>query len=55
MERLMDRVTQHLQSSLANETDDSLDRGMHFPVGWDPPAASHGGWSCLRGRPACSA
>jgi hypothetical protein len=36
MERLMDRVTQHLQSSLANETDDGLNRGMHFPVGWDP-------------------
>jgi hypothetical protein len=36
MERLMDRVTQHLQSSLANETDDCLNRGMHFPVGWDP-------------------
>lgn len=36
MERLMDRVTSSLQASLRRESDTALDRGMHFPVGWDP-------------------
>ena len=36
MEQLMDHVIEHLQSALRNETHDGLNRGMHFPVGWDP-------------------
>lgn len=36
MRRLMDGVIRSLQSSLARQTSASLDRGMHFPVGWDP-------------------
>ncbi|MBC9822121.1 DinB family protein [Terrabacter sp. MAHUQ-38] len=36
MERLMDRVTHSLQSSLRRQSAAALDRGMHFPVGWDP-------------------
>ena len=36
MERLMDRVLDSLQASLRKAGDESLDRGMHFPVGWDP-------------------
>jgi DinB superfamily len=36
MQRLMDRTTSKLQSSLRNQTELSLARGMHFPVGWDP-------------------
>jgi hypothetical protein len=36
MERLMDHVTRHLQKSLIRESDRGLNRGMHFPVGWDP-------------------
>jgi hypothetical protein len=36
MERLMDRVTTSLQTSLRRESARALDRGMHFPVGWDP-------------------
>ena len=36
MERLMDVVIGRLQRSLIAASEDSLDRGMHFPVGWDP-------------------
>ena len=36
MERLMDRSTGRLQSSLETETERALAGGMHFPVGWDP-------------------
>jgi hypothetical protein len=36
MERLMDRVLSSLESSLGAAPEASLDRGMHFPVGWDP-------------------
>jgi DinB superfamily len=36
MERLMDRVVASLQRSLSRASEESLDRGMHFPVGWDP-------------------
>lgn len=32
----MDRVIDSLQRSLARETSNSLARGMHFPVKWDP-------------------
>jgi hypothetical protein len=36
MERLMDRATSRLQSSLRTQSEQSLARGMHFPEGWDP-------------------
>jgi hypothetical protein len=36
MVRLMDHVLSSLQSSVRRERDTALDRGMHFPVGWDP-------------------
>ena len=36
MERLMDRVLSGLQTSLRAQQEPALDRGMHFPVGWDP-------------------
>jgi len=36
MERLMDRVLSSLQASLRAQPQRALDRGMHFPVGWDP-------------------
>ena len=36
MQRLMDRVTRRLQSSLRTQSERSLARSMHFPVGWDP-------------------
>ena len=36
MERLMDRVLSSLQASLRAQPERALDRGMHFPVGWDP-------------------
>jgi hypothetical protein len=36
MERLMDHVVASLQRSLSRAREESLDRGMHFPVGWDP-------------------
>jgi hypothetical protein len=36
MERLMDFVIGRLQRSVIAASDDSLNRGMHFPVGWDP-------------------
>lgn len=36
MERLMDLVVSDLQQSLKAQSERALDRGMHFPVGWDP-------------------
>jgi hypothetical protein len=36
MERLMDRVLNSLEASLRAQPEGALDRGMHFPVGWDP-------------------
>jgi hypothetical protein len=36
MERLMDRVLSSLQASLRAQPERELQRGMHFPVGWDP-------------------
>jgi hypothetical protein len=36
MQRLMRRVIRDLHRSLDRRTDDELDCGMHFPVGWDP-------------------
>jgi hypothetical protein len=36
MVRLMDRTISGLQESLQRETNAALERGMHFPVGWDP-------------------
>ena len=36
MERLMDRALTGLQTSLRAQPERALDRGMHFPVGWDP-------------------
>ena len=36
MERLMDRVVDGLVRSLDHASEAQLDRGMHFPVGWDP-------------------
>jgi hypothetical protein len=41
MELLMDRVIEHLQTQVTNETNDGLKRGMHFPVGWDPYFADY--------------
>jgi hypothetical protein len=36
MDRLMGRVVGSLQASLAGESVTGLQRGMHFPQGWDP-------------------
>jgi hypothetical protein len=36
MERLMDFVIGRLQRSVLAASEGSLNRGMHFPVGWDP-------------------
>jgi len=36
MEKLMRRAIRDLHRSLDRRTDDELDRGMHFPVRWDP-------------------
>jgi hypothetical protein len=36
MERLMDRVLSSLEASLRAQSAGSLERGMHFRVGWDP-------------------
>ncbi|WP_256792201.1 DinB family protein [Terrabacter sp. Ter38] len=36
MERLMDRVLSDLQQSVRAQSERALDRGMHFPSGWDP-------------------
>jgi hypothetical protein len=41
MERLMDVVIQRLQRSVTQASDDALDRGMHFPTGWDPYFAEY--------------
>jgi hypothetical protein len=36
MERLMDIVIGRLQRSVMSTSESSLNRGMHFPTGWDP-------------------
>ena len=36
MPRLMDVVIRRLQRFVTNAVEDELDRGMHFPTGWDP-------------------
>ena len=36
MERLMDSVVDSLTRSVTHATQARLERGMHFPVGWDP-------------------
>ena len=36
MEFAMDAVVGRLQKSVLRASEDSLNRGMHFPVGWDP-------------------
>ena len=36
MGRLMDLVVRRLQRFVTDASEDALDRGMHFPVGWDP-------------------
>ena len=36
MERLMDRVLGSLEASMRAQSGRALERGMHFPVGWDP-------------------
>ena len=36
MERLMDRVLSDLAKSVRAQPEHALERGMHFPVGWDP-------------------
>jgi hypothetical protein len=36
MERIMDRVLDSLTRSLRAQPERALNRGMHFPVGWDP-------------------
>ena len=36
MQRLMRRAIRDLHRSLDRRTDQELERGMHFPVGWDP-------------------
>jgi hypothetical protein len=36
MDALMGRVIASLQASLARESAAGLQRGMHFPTGWDP-------------------
>lgn len=36
MERLMDRVLSSLEASMQAQPARALERGMHFPVGWDP-------------------
>ncbi len=36
MERLMDRVLSDLEKSVRAQPERVLERGMHFPVGWDP-------------------
>ena len=41
MERMMDRITASLVTSLGRRTPESLERGMHFPVGWDPYFRDH--------------
>ena len=41
MERLMDRVLSSLEASLRAQPGRALDRGMCFPVGWDPYFKDH--------------
>jgi len=41
MERLMDRVLSSLEASLRAQPERALDRGMYFPVGWDPYFKDH--------------
>jgi hypothetical protein len=36
MGRLMDVVIRRLQRFVSTASEDSLERGMHFPTGWDP-------------------
>lgn len=36
MQRLMRRAIRDLRRSLDRRTDEELEQGMHFPVGWDP-------------------
>ena len=36
MGRLMDLVVRRLQRFVTDAGEDALNRGMHFPVGWDP-------------------
>jgi len=36
MQRLMDHVVTGLQRSLRAQSRESLSRGMHFPMGWNP-------------------
>jgi hypothetical protein len=36
MVQVMDRVTRSLERSLDAEPPARLERGMHFPIGWDP-------------------
>jgi hypothetical protein len=36
LERTMDRVIAGLVRSLNRQTPEHLERGMHFPIGWDP-------------------
>ena len=36
MGRLMDIVISRLQRFVTNASEDDLNRGMHFPTGWDP-------------------
>ena len=41
MGRVLDRVVGSLQSSLEAEPEQRLERGMHFPTGWDPYFADY--------------
>jgi DinB superfamily len=36
MGKLMDGTIEHLRGRLAQESDQTLELAMHFPVGWDP-------------------
>jgi hypothetical protein len=36
MGHLMDLVVRRLQRFVTDASEDALERGMHFPVGWDP-------------------
>lgn len=36
MTKVMDHVVDRLQDSIRRESADTLERSMHFPVGWDP-------------------
>lgn len=41
MERVMDFVVGRLQRAVETAGEDSLNRGMHFPTGWDPYFADY--------------